>query len=225
MASLHRKAWVALVLLAAIMALLVFLSAGTLRYWQAWVYLGIFLGISGLITLHLAKNDPALLERRLKGGPAAEEKMAQKIIMTIASAGYVGLLVVPGLDRRFGWSRVPVPVVIAGDTLTVLGYFLTFRVYRVNTFASATIGITEGQQVISVGPYAVVRHPMYAGGLLYLLGMPLALGSYWGLLVFAAMIPALIWRLLDEERLLDNRLPGYREYQARVRWRLIPGVF
>jgi protein-S-isoprenylcysteine O-methyltransferase Ste14 len=225
MENLKRRAWLGLLFLAIVMGLLVFIPAGTVRYWQAWVYLGVFLGISALITLDLVRNDPALLRRRLKGGPTAEKSPTQKIIMFLNSAGFVGLLVVPALDHRFGWSNVPVPLVLAGDVLTVVGFSIVFRVYRINTFASATIEIAEGQEVISTGPYAVVRHPMYAGGLVYLLGMPLALGSYWGFLVFAAMLPALIWRMLDEEEFLAKKLPGYAEYLDRVRWRLIPKVF
>ncbi len=225
MENLNRKAWLRLSFLAVTMSLLIFLAAGTLRYWQAWVYLGIFFGISALITLRLARKNPALLERRLRGGPGAEKSRVQKIIMFLASAGFIGLLVVPALDHRFRWSQVPIGMVIVGDALTVVGFSITFRVYETNTFASATIEIANGQEVISTGPYAVVRHPMYAGGLIYLLGMPLALGSYPGLLVFAAVLPVLIWRLLDEEKLLARELPGYREYQARVRWRLIPKIF
>jgi protein-S-isoprenylcysteine O-methyltransferase Ste14 len=222
---LKRRAWAGVFLTVLVMGILLFISAGTVRYWQAWVYLAIFLGLSVLITLYLARRDPALLERRLKGGPVAEKGKVQRIVMTLASLGFVGLLVVPALDRRFGWSHLPVFVVIVGDLLTVLGFYATFRVYQENTFASATIQVTEGQRVISTGPYAVVRHPMYASGLIYLLGMPLALGSYMGLLVFAAMLPVLVWRLLDEEKLLAQDLPGYAEYQAKVPWRLIPKVF
>lgn len=178
-----------------------------------------------MITLYLMRKDPALLERRLRGGLAAEKKRTQKIIMLFVSIGFIALLVVPGFDYRYGWSRVPLYVVIAGDLLTALGFFVTFLVYKANTFAFATIQVTAHQKVISTGPYAVLRHPMYAGGSLYLLGTPLALGSYWGLLPLAAMIPFLIWRLFDEERFLTENLPGYSDYCAKVRRRLIPGIF
>ena len=133
-----------------------------------------------MITLYLMRKDPALLERRLRGGLAAEKKRTQKIIMLFVSIGFIALLVVPGFDYRYGWSRVPLYVVIAGDLLTALGFFVTFLVYKANTFAFATIQVTAHQKVISTGPYAVLRHPMYAGGSLYLLGTPLALGSYLG---------------------------------------------
>jgi protein-S-isoprenylcysteine O-methyltransferase Ste14 len=221
----NTKAWLGFVFLAIAMGLLLFLPAGTFHYWQAWVYLAVFFGASFLMTLYLMKKDPALLERRLRGGPTAEKERAQKIIMLFASLGFIALLVVPALDYRFRWSRVPLPMVIAGDLLTALGFYIIFLVYKENTFSSATIQVVNDQRVISTGPYAVVRHPMYAGGLLYLLGMPLALASYWGLLVFVPMVPVLLWRLSDEERFLSKNLPGYTEYCAKVRWRLIPGVF
>lgn len=219
------KAWLALALLACVMALLLFVPANTVHYWQAWVYLSIFTGASALTTLYLIRKDPALLERRMSGGPMAEKEPAQKFIMLCASIGFIALLVVPALDRRFGWSTVPLDGVIAGDALVAIGFYLISLVYRENTFTSATIEIAENQKVISTGPYAVVRHPMYASGSLYLLGTPLALGSYWGFLPIAAMMPFLIWRLIDEERFLARNLPGYSEYQKRIRYRLVPFVW
>lgn len=145
--------------------------------------------------------------------------------MLFASIGFIASLVVPALDYRFKWSSVPLYAVIAGDILTTLWFCINFLVFKENTFTSATIEISEDQKVISTGPYAFVRHPMYAGGLLLFIGTPLALGSYWGILAFVAVLPALIWRLLDEERFLAKNLPGYIDYCAKVRWRLIPGVF
>jgi protein-S-isoprenylcysteine O-methyltransferase Ste14 len=204
------------------MGLLLFVPAGTVDYWQGWVYLSIFMGASALTTLYLMRRDPALLERRMRGGPRAEKRPAQKFIMLGTSAGFIALLVVPALDHRFGWSAVPVGGVLVGDVLVAIGFGLIARVYRENTFASATVEVAENQQVISTGPYAVVRHPMYASASLYLLGTPLALGSYWGLVAIAAMMPFLIWRLFDEERFLAKTLPGYAEYQKRVRHPLVP---
>jgi protein-S-isoprenylcysteine O-methyltransferase Ste14 len=211
--------------LAVAMAVLLFVPAGTTHYWQAWSFLAVFFGASLLITFYLLQHDPALLKRRLKGGPAAEKRTSQKVIMLFASIGFIGLLVVPALDHRFGWSSVPVYLTIAGYIVTAVGFYLVFLVYRENSFTSATIEIAEGQTVISTGPYARVRHPMYTGSLLYLGGMPFALGSYWGLLALGAIVPAIILRLLDEERFLAKNLPGYAEYLKRVRWRLIRGIF
>jgi protein-S-isoprenylcysteine O-methyltransferase Ste14 len=207
------------------MGLLVFVPAGTVRYWQAWAYLSIFTGASVLTTLYLIRHDPALLERRMKGGPTAEKQPTQKLIMLGTSVGFVGLLVVSALDARFGWSVVPLGAVLFGDALVIAGFYFISIVYRENTFTSATIEVAKDQKVIATGPYAVVRHPMYAGALLYLLGTPLALGSYWGLVVFGAVLPLLLWRLFDEERFLCRNLPGYTEYRKRVRHRLVPFVW
>jgi len=207
------------------MGLLLFVPAGTVEYWQAWVYLSIFNGASVLVTLYLLRKDRALLERRMSGGPTAEKRPAQKLIMLCTSIGFIALLVVPGLDHRFGWSSVPPRGVAAGDALVAIGFYLIFLVYRENTFSSATVEVAENQKVISTGPYAIVRHPMYASASLYLFGTPLALGSYWGLVPILAMTPFLIWRLLDEESHLARNLPGYTEYQQRVRYRLVPFVW
>jgi protein-S-isoprenylcysteine O-methyltransferase Ste14 len=225
MDRLQRKAFRGLLILFLVMAALLFLTAGTIRYWQAWVYLAVFFGASFLITLYLAKNDPALLKRRLSAGPWAEKEQTQKIIMAFTSIGFLALIATPALDFRFGWSAVPLPIVAAGNVLIAIGYAIIFLVYKENTFTSATIEVAKDQRVISTGPYALVRHPMYAGGLLYLLGMPLALGSWWGLVPFAATLPFLIWRLVDEEEFLARNLPGYAEYRNKVRFRLIPRVW
>jgi protein-S-isoprenylcysteine O-methyltransferase Ste14 len=224
-ASLAFRAWLSLAVLAAIMGALLFGGAGTFRYWQAWVYLLLFVALSAILTVDLLRRDPALLQRRMKGGPTAEARPLQRLIMLGASLGFVSLLVVPALDFRRGWSSVSVPGVVIGDALFAVGFGFIGRVYRENTYTSATIEVTAGQRVIDTGPYAVVRHPMYASALLYLIGTPLALGSYWGFLGLAIMLPFLVWRLLDEERLLARELPGYAAYQTRVRYRLIPGLW
>ncbi|HTU01634.1 MAG TPA: isoprenylcysteine carboxylmethyltransferase family protein [Candidatus Sulfotelmatobacter sp.] len=225
MSGVNTRAWLGLVFVAVGMGVVLFTTAGTFHYWQAWVYVALFSGASLLITLYLMKKDPALLARRVSGGPTAEKETAQKVIMVFASLGFIALLAVPGLDHRLAWSRVPLWCVVLGDVLFIIGWTIIFFVFRENTFTSATIEVAADQRVISTGPYSVVRHPMYAGALLYCVGTPLALGSYWGLLAFAAMLPFLLWRLFDEERFLSRYLPGYTEYCARVRSRLIPGLF
>jgi protein-S-isoprenylcysteine O-methyltransferase Ste14 len=225
MKNLNARAWLALVVLVVVMGLLLFVPAGTVHYWQAWVYLSIVTGASVLTTLYLLRHDRALLERRMSGGPTAETRPVQKFIMLCTSIGFIALLVVPALDHRCGWSAVPLGGVVVGDVLVALGFYLIARVYRENTFTSATIEVAENQRVISSGPYAIVRHPMYASASLYLLGTPLALGSYWGLIPSAALVPFLIWRLWDEERFLARNLPGYTDYQKRVRHRLVPFVW
>jgi protein-S-isoprenylcysteine O-methyltransferase Ste14 len=214
-----------LLLLVLVMAALLFIPAWTLDYWQASTFLLIYFASSLAVSLYLMKKDPKLLERRMSGGPFAEKETTQKIIMSLTSLGFIGLMVVPALDHRFGWSQMPPYAALAGDVFVLLGWLAIFFVFKENTFASATIELAPDQKVISTGLYALVRHPMYAGGLLMLFGMPVALGSWWGLLVIAAMTPALIWRLFDEEKFLVRNLPGYVEYQKKVRYRLIPWVW
>jgi protein-S-isoprenylcysteine O-methyltransferase Ste14 len=225
MSNLNTKAFSSLLFLLVVLAALLFVPAGTLDYWQGWTFLAVYFALSLAITLYLMKKDPQLLARRLRGGPTAEKEPAQKIIMAVASLGFIGLIVVPALDRRFGWSQMRPALVLAGDLLVLLGWLAIFRVFRENSFTSATIELAPDQTVISTGPYALVRHPMYAGALVMLLGIPIALGSWWGVLVLAATMPALLWRLLDEEKFLARNLPGYPQYQASVRYRLIPRVW
>ena len=223
--SLAMKAWLSVAAMAIAAGLLLFGLAGTVGYWQGWVYLAIFIGLTIVTTLDLVRRDPALLERRMKGGPRAEQRPVQKLIMWGASASYIGLLVVPALDHRYGWSHVPVAIVILGDILVALGFWFIMIVYRANTYTAATIQLAQNQTVISTGPYAIVRHPMYASASLYVLGTPLALASWWGLVAVAMFIPLLVWRLLDEERFLAANLRGYSEYQQRVPYRLVPRVW
>jgi protein-S-isoprenylcysteine O-methyltransferase Ste14 len=225
MNSLNRKAWTELAVFIVVMGLILFLSAGTIHYWQAWGYLAVAFGASLLITLYLSRYDPALLARRASSGPAREKEKPQKIIVLLTSIGFIGLLNVSGLDNRFGWSAASSALAIFGDVLVSAGFFVVFLVYKENSFASARIEIAKDQKVISTGPYAIVRHPMYLGGLWVMIGTPLALGSYWGLLAFAAMSPFLLWRIIDEEQFLAKNLLGYTEYREKVRWRLIPRVF
>jgi protein-S-isoprenylcysteine O-methyltransferase Ste14 len=161
----------------------------------------------------------------MSGGPFAEKEPAQRIIMSFASIGFIGLIVLPGLDRRFAWSHMPGSAVIAGDLLVAFGWLGIFLAFRANSFSSATIELAADQRVISSGPYALVRHPMYAAALVMLLGIPIALGSWWGLAIMAALVPALVWRLVDEERFLARNLPGYAAYQGKVRYRLLPLIW
>ena len=225
MTSLNLRALRSSLLGLAFMAGLLFIPAGTLRYWQAWAFIAVFSASSTAITVYLARNNPALLERRIKAGPQAEAEAAQKVIMSFAMSSFLAMLVVPALDRRFGWTEVPALASVAGDALVAISFLLVFFVLRANSYSASTIQVVEGQQAVSTGPYALVRHPMYAGVLPMLLGIPLALGSWWGLATLAVFVPALVWRLLDEERFLLRKLPGYVEYCQRVRYRLLPGIW
>jgi protein-S-isoprenylcysteine O-methyltransferase Ste14 len=225
MNTLNKRAFGGLLFHFVAMAALLFIPAWTFDYWQAWTFMAVYFALSLAITLYLMKNDPKLLKRRMSGGPAAEKEPTQKIIMSFASLGFIGLLVVPAFDHRFAWSEMPAYMALVGDALVALGWLAIFFVFKENTFTSATIELAPDQEVISTGPYALVRHPMYAGALVMLAGIPIALGSWWGLLVLAALLPALVWRLLDEEKFLARNLPGYVEYQEKVRYRLIPRVW
>jgi protein-S-isoprenylcysteine O-methyltransferase Ste14 len=195
------------------------------RYAEAWVFIALFFGASLAITLYLMKRDPQLLARRVKAGPVAEQRPKQRMIQLLASGAFLAILAVPALDRRFGWSHVPAPAVIAGDVLVALGFLLVFLVFRANSYASAVVEVGVEQTLIDTGPYAVVRHPMYAGALVLLAGIPPALGSFWGLLVLAPFAVVIAWRLLDEETVLVQQLSGYADYRARTRYRLIPFVW
>jgi protein-S-isoprenylcysteine O-methyltransferase Ste14 len=207
------------------LAALLFIPAWTLDYWQAWLFMAVFVCTSGAITVYLAIRDPKLLERRMNVGPRAEKEPAQKIIMLLATLGFMVTIVFPVLDHRFGWSAVPASVSVLGDALIALAFLFIFFVFRQNSYGASTIQIAEGQTVISTGPYAFVRHPMYAGALVMLIGTPLALGSWWGLFAVLLILPVLIWRLLDEERFLRQNLPGYAEYQTKVKYRLLPFIW
>ncbi len=225
MTSLNIRALRSSLLGTIVMAVLLFLPTGTFNYWQAWVFMAVFVGASAVITVYLAIKDPKLLERRMNVGPTVEKETTQKIIMFFVMIGFVALFVFPALDHRFGWSPVPSYISLAGDVLVAFGFLFIFFVFKVNTYGASTIQIAEGQKVISTGPYALVRHPMYAGALVMLIGVPLALGSWWGLFMLALVMPVLIWRLLDEEKFLSKNLPGYTEYCQKVRYRLVPSIW
>jgi protein-S-isoprenylcysteine O-methyltransferase Ste14 len=216
--------WLQVVMISVVIGLALFLAAGTISYWQAWVYLGIGAVSSVLLTLSIMK-DPILLENRTKAGPTAEKRTIQKIIVLCAGIPAIAAFIVPAIDRRFGWSSVPPWLSIAADLLILIAMWMVYRVFKENSFGSTTVEIANDQKVISTGPYAIVRNPMYASAAVYFIGMSLALGSYWGLIASVLTILGLVWRLFDEEKFLAQNLPGYTEYCAKVRWHLIPGIF
>ncbi len=204
---------------------LTFVSAGTIRFWQGWMFWLSFSASVVAITVYLLKRDPALVERRMAGGPSAESRTSQKIIQAVNLAMFLGLVVVPGLDHRFDWSQVPAALAIVADLLMLAALGGIVLVVRENTFAASTITVEREQLVISSGPYAYVRHPMYAFALPLLVAIPIALGSWWGLLVATIAPPMLVARILDEERVLSAELAGYEDYRRAVRYRLIPRMW
>jgi protein-S-isoprenylcysteine O-methyltransferase Ste14 len=209
----------------AFFAALLFWPAGTLNYWQAWVFIAVFMVATLGPSLYLAVNDPAALQRRMNAGPVAESRTLQKLIMTGTILAVVAVLIVSALDHRFGWSNVPTPVVIVGNVLVAVGLVLAQLVVIQNSYAGATITVEKGQKVVDNGLYGLVRHPMYVGTLIMMVGTPLALDSYWGLLAIAPALPILAARIEDEEKMLRQELDGYDEYTRKVRYRLVPGVW
>lgn len=205
--------------------LLLFIPAGTLDYWQAWAFLGVFVTASTLPNLYLNRIDPAAIERRRRAGPRAETRKVQKAVITGTLVSFAALLVVAGLDRRFGWSNVPTWLCILGNVMVAAGMGVAMLVVFQNRYAAATITVEHGQPVVSTGLYSVVRHPMYSASIVMMVGMALALGSYRALLVVAIGVGLLIVRILDEEKMLREELSGYSDYVQKVRYRLLPPIW
>ena len=204
---------------------LIFLTAGTWDYWQGWLFLAVFAASTAGFTLYLAIFDKPLLERRLRAGPWHEQRRSQQVIVSLVYVAFFAFLILPILDYRHGLSRVSPWVSVVGNAIIVLSFLAIFRVVRVNSWAASNVRVEAGQQVIDTGPYAHVRHPMYASAIWLFVGIPLALGSWWTLALLVPLIPVLMWRLLDEEKLLARELPGYTEYMRRVKYRLVPHVW
>lgn len=223
MKNLYRRAVLSTIGEFVVLFGIIFIPAWTLHYWRGWVFFAT-LGISSTAaTVYIAIHDPKLFASRVTMGPAAEKTRTQKIITTVGLPVFAAALVAMVFDHRFGWSpAVPALVSIVGDIFIVLGLYVYYLVTKENSYAASTVGVVEGQTVCSTGPYAFLRHPMYAGALLVFLGAPLALGSWWGLLIVPVAAAGFAWRLKDEEKVLTNDLPGYAEYLRRVRYRLVP---
>ena len=205
--------------------MVLFLPAGTFHYWQAWVFIAVFLVTTMGPTIYLALALPDAFQRRLRSGPLAETRPAQKLINVGIMTNVIAVAVVSALDHRFGWSSVPTAVVVAGDVLVAVGIGLAYLVIVQNNYAAATITVEAGQKVVATGLYAIVRHPMYVGALIMTLGTPLALGSYWGLLVVVSAVLVFVARILDEEKAMRSDLDGYPDYMERVHYRLVPFIW
>jgi protein-S-isoprenylcysteine O-methyltransferase Ste14 len=202
--------------------LLLFLPAGTVNYWQAWVFLVVF-ALSGWIPgIYLLRTNPVALERRRRGGPIAETRIPQKVIIAGWYLSVAATFVVSALDHRFGGSTVSIGVCLVGDVLVAVGVGVVMLVAIQNSYAAATVRVESGQTLASTGLYGIVRHPMYTGNVIMMVGIALALGSYWGLVVVIPGLIVLALRIRDEEKLLQEELDGYREYTQKVRYRLVP---
>ncbi len=202
-----------------------FYPAGTFHYWQAWVFIAVFTVATIVPTIYLGRTNPAALQRRMRAGPRAETRTAQKIIIIGAFVGLFAMMAFSAFDHRMGWSSVPAGISVIGDVLVTAGIGIAMLVVIQNGYAAATVTVETGQPVVSTGVYKFVRHPMYVGDVIMMVGIPLSLGSYWGLLFVVPGVSALVFRILDEETMLTQELAGYREYAQRVRYRLIPYVW
>lgn len=203
-------------------AAVLFWPAGTFDYWQAWVFLAVFVATTILPSIYLAVRHPDALARRMKAGPAAETRPAQRIIMTLTLTLVVATFVLSALDHRFGWSQVPLWLVIVGNVLVAVGLGVAQLVVVQNNYAAATVRVEAGQPLVSTGLYGLVRHPMYTGAAVMMIGTPLALDSLWGVLGVVASAPVIVARIRDEEQMLTEELAGYAEYTTKVRYRLVP---
>jgi len=208
-------------------AAVLFIPAGSLRFWQAWAWMAVTFIPNSFFFLYIFKHDPQLLERRLQ---AKEQIGAQKLIKAAGILIFFPSVLLPGLDYRFGWSRtflspVPLWLTLLSEAVVGGGFLVVFWVMRVNSFAASTIRVEPGQPVISTGPYRLVRHPMYFGLVVLSLSTPLALGSYFALPAFTLLIPVIVLRLLNEEKTLRQELPRYAEYCLRTHFRLVPFIW
>ena len=225
MTALEKQAYAGLLRFMIGVAAAMFVAAWTIDYWQAWLFLTVFFGSSFETIRYLAEHDPKLLERRITAGPAAEKERSQKLIQVLTMIAFFAMLLFPAIDRRYGWSSMPPYVAVTGDMLVAAGFVAIFFVFKENSYASSIIEIGAGQKIVTTGPYAIVRHPMYGGAIVMLIGVPLALGSWWGLLTVIPSTVLIVWRLLEEEKFLIKNLPGYSQYQNKVRFRLLPSVW
>jgi protein-S-isoprenylcysteine O-methyltransferase Ste14 len=208
-----------------VFGLMLFFPAGTFDYWQAWVFLVVVAVTAWTPTIYLLRTNPVALQARMRGGPTVETRIAQKLIIAGLYVSLAAMVVVSSLDHRFGWSPVSTATCVVGDVLVAVGLGVVAVVIVQNSYAAATVRVKEGQKVVSTGLYGLVRHPMYTGNVIMMIGIPLALGSYWGLIFVAPGVIVLVARIRDEEKLLQNELDGYREYTRQVRYRLVPSLW
>lgn len=210
------------ILLFPVLGMMFFLPAGTLNYWQAWAYIFIVSVPAMFLIRYLYVHDRALLERRMR---MKERLQGQKLIVGVSWLFFLATFLLPGFDFKFGWSQMPVAVVIVSEVLVLSGYLVVIWVFKTNSYASRIIEIEKDQKVITTGPYAIVRHPMYLGVLIFYVFSPLALGSCWAVIPALFIIPLVTARLKGEEKELRDNLEGYRDYAKRTRYRLLPGIW
>jgi protein-S-isoprenylcysteine O-methyltransferase Ste14 len=203
-------------------AIMFFLPADSIRYWQAWMYI-IILNVCMLaVTIYLLRNDPGLLERRMQ---YRERNPQQKLFVAFSYPIFIAVFLLPGFDQRFGWSHMAPVISIVAAVVVLLAYGFIFLVFRVNSYTARVIKVEVGQKVITSGPYALVRHPMYLGSIIMYIATPLALGSLVAVIPALLYIPVLVLRIRDEEETLARELEGYREYMQKTKYHMFPGIW
>jgi protein-S-isoprenylcysteine O-methyltransferase Ste14 len=220
--TIRKQIFVRFILAFMIMCIVLFLPARTLKYWEAWVYIGILFSGASTVIFYFLKHDPEFLERRMR---TKEKVKEQKLIIRLGMFLFLPTFVIPGFDKYFGWSDVPLFLVIISDIFVLAGYLIVIRVFMENSYASRIVEVTSGQKVISTGPYAIVRHPMYSGNLLMYGFTPFALGSWWAFIGSVLIVVIILFRIFSEEKFLSENLEGYKEYKLKTIYRLIPGIW
>ncbi|MFH1486538.1 MAG: isoprenylcysteine carboxylmethyltransferase family protein [Chloroflexota bacterium] len=220
--NLTRRALMQIVVAIAAIGAMLFVPAGTFLYWEAWLYLAIVFIPMSFVTAYFLRTAPALVERRMR---MKEKEAEQKLIIKLSWVYFLVTFLLPGLDRRFEWSSVPAAAVIVADIIILVGFGLFYLVAKENQYASRIIEVEQQHEVVTTGPYTLVRHPMYLAALVVYVFSPLALGSYWAMIPTVLFPAILVARILNEERVLLRELKGYREYMEKTRYRLIPGLW
>ena len=222
MKSLIKKIIIRFSLFPIVLGLFILVPAGTINYWQVYVYIAVLVVPMIFVLFYFLQNDPIFLERRTR---AKEKEKVQIIIQIVSTFILLSGFVIPGFDKRFGWSDIPIYIVIVADIVILFGYFIIFFVFKQNSYASRVVEVEKSQKVISTGLYGFVRHPMYIGVIIMFIPTPVALGSYWGLIPMVTIPLAIVFRILNEEKVLCKDLPGYKEYCQKTRYRLIPFIW
>lgn len=217
-----RRTWVRMALAWVLMPLFFLVTGGSLGWWEAWLYCVLLLVPMTLFVARMARIDPEFLERRFT---MKEKERTQRRVVLWSAPLLLALYVVPGLDRRFAWSEPPLAAVVAAQALALASYLGVLKVFVANRWAGRTVETKPGQEVVSTGPYAIVRHPMYVATLVLYVASPVALGSWWAVIPAILYAPMLVIRILNEEEVLVRELPGYEEYRKKVRYRLLPLVW
>jgi len=222
MKSLIKKIIIRFSLFPIVLGLFILVPAGTINYWQVYIYIAVLVVPVIFVLFYFLQNDPIFLERRTR---AKEKEKVQIIIQIVFTFILLSGFVIPGFDKRFGWSDIPIYIVIVADIVILFGYLIIFFVFKQNSYASRVVEVEKSQKVISTGLYGFVRHPMYIGVIIMFIPTPVALGSYWGLIPMVTIPLAIVFRILNEEKVLCKDLPGYKEYCQKTRYRLIPFIW